>query len=236
MEASNYTTLTRQLGLLREMQTVANNIANMSTTGYKSEGVVFAEHIHAAGRDHSVSMASGVGRRTDLSQGVLRSTENALDLAIEGDGFFKVSTAEGPRLTRAGAFSVDAQGVIVAPDGAPLLDVGDVPIVLPVDARSIGIGQDGTVSADDVPVAQIGVWYAPLGTEGSRTDGVRFAVEGTEPVDTPHLRQGALEASNVEPVRQIARMIEVQRAYEWGQTFLDREDDRIRSTIRTIGE
>ena len=238
MENATYVTLSRQSGLLKDMATVAQNIANMSTTGYRAEQVVFSEFVADIGPDHeSLSMARAGARAVDLSQGSLQQTGGSFDLAIEGDGFFLVDTTAGTRLTRAGAFTPSAEGLLVAPDGAFLLDAGQAPIFVPPDADSVTVGADGTLSADGLPLAQIGLFRPTDPLDIARAEGTRFAPEnGVEAVENGRILQGFLEQSNVNAVAEITRMIEVQRAYELGQTFLEREDERIRSTIRTTGQ
>lgn len=238
MDNAGYTTLNRQSGLLREMRTVAQNIANISTTGYRREGVVFSEFVVDTGSDSaSLSMANVAARRTDFSQGHLNLTGGAFDFAIEGPGYFMVATPEGDRLTRAGSFTPSPEGTLVAPDGAMLLDAGGAPIFVPPDASEIGLGADGTLTIDGNPVAQIGLWQPVDPPAMGRAEGVRFD-PGAPPLPAPEARvlQGFLETSNVDAVTELARMIEVQRAYELGQTFLDREDERVRATIRTVGQ
>jgi flagellar basal-body rod protein FlgF len=238
MENATYTTLNRQSGLLREMRTVAQNIANISTNGYRKEGVVFSEFVVDTGPDAaSLSMANVAARRTDFSQGNLTMTGGAFDFAIEGPGYFLLATPEGDRLTRAGSFTPSPDGVLVAPDGAQLLDAGGAPIFLPPDAANVGLGADGTLTVDGNPVAQVGLWEPDDALAMRRAEGVRFD-PGGPPVPAVETRvlQGFLEDSNVDAVGQLSRMIEVQRAYELGQTFLDREDERVRSTIRAVGQ
>lgn len=236
MEAAGYTTLNRQLGLLREMQSIAHNVANMATTGYRAEGVIFSEYVADTGPDTpSLSLANGAVARTLHDQGAHRSTGAPLDFAIEGPGFFRLATAEGDVLTRAGHFVLSPDGIVVAPDGAALLDVGGAPIAVPLGAGALALGADGTLSAGGDPVAQIGLWQMVDPADRTRRDGVRFAPDGAlEPIVDAKIAQGVLEASNVDPVQQIARMIEVQRAYELGQSFLDRDDERLRAAVRTM--
>lgn len=238
MDNVTYATLARQAGLLNDMSTVAQNISNMSTTGYRAERVIFSEFVADLGpSDPSLSMARANARSSDLTQGSLRQTNGTLDLAIEGEGFFMVETANGPRLTRAGAFTASADALLVAPDGAPVLDAGEAPIFLPPNATEIGIAADGTISVDGQPLAQIGLFRPIDPLTMTRAEGTRFDPgEGVEPAETGRVLQGFLESSNVRAVSEISRMIEVQRAYELGQTFLDREDERIRDTIRTTGQ
>ncbi|MBF9035249.1 flagellar hook-basal body complex protein [Rhodobacterales bacterium HKCCE2091] len=237
MDNSFYTTLTRQTGLLGEMQSVANNIANISTTGFRGEGAVFAEHVATLGHGQdSLSMAAAVGRRMDMSQGGLTRTGSAYDLAIEGDGFFLVETPDGERLTRAGHFTPDANGELVTPDGYRLLDAGGAPVFVPPDARSVSVASDGTLSADGNPLTVIGLWQPNEADDLQHRTGVLFeAPGGVQPVLEYTVMQGFLEESNVNPVTEIARMIEVQRAYELGQSFLESEDERVRGFLRTVG-
>ncbi|MGP3696753.1 flagellar hook-basal body complex protein [Rhodobacter sp. NSM] len=237
MDAAGYTTLTRQSGLLREMQTVANNIANVSTTGFRREGVVFTEHVKRLGADPSLSMASASARQVDLGQGGLTRTGAAFDFAIMGDGFFLIETPRGEQLTRAGSFTSSAEGELVDSDGNRLLDEGGAPIFVPPDSPAVVLASDGTLSSNGLPVGRIGLWQPTDPLSLQHEGGTRFSTgSGVEPASGATLVQGSLEESNVEPVSEIARMIEVQRAYELGQSFLDREDDRIRTTVRTLGE
>lgn len=236
MENATYTTLNRQSGLLREMRTVAQNIANASTSGYRREGIVFSEFVVDTGPgEASLSMANAAVRRTDFSQGDHTMTGGAFDFAIEGPGFFLVATPQGDRLTRTGAFTPSPGGTLVASDGAQLLDAGGAPIFIPPDAANVGLGADGTLTVDGNPVAQVGLWQPADEIAIRRAEGVRFD-PGGPPVPAAETRvlQGFLESSNVNAVSELSRMIEVQRAYELGQTFLDREDERVRSTIRTV--
>ncbi|MGL4238147.1 flagellar hook-basal body complex protein [Tabrizicola sp.] len=235
MDAAGYTTLTRQSGLMREMGVVANNIANSSTTGFRREGVVFSEFVAALGEDPSLSMAHASGRHVDLSQATVSPTGGKFDFAIQGDGFFLIETPEGERLTRAGSFTPSAEGELVTPDGYRLLDAGGAPIFVPPDAKAVAMASDGTLSANGEPIAQVGLWQPADPLALRHQSGTLFAAGDLEPAEGATVLQGMLEDSNVEPVSEIARMIEVQRAYELGQKFLDAEDDRVRGVIQTLG-
>jgi flagellar basal-body rod protein FlgF len=235
MDSIGYATLTRQSGLMREMEVVAHNIANISTAGFRREGVVFSEHVNRLEGEPSLSMATASARNVDLSQAGLSTTGGTYDFAIQGEGFFLIETPDGERLTRAGAFTPSDAGELVTPDGYRLLDAGGAPVVVPRGARNVGLGQDGTLSADGVAVARIGLWQPTDPLTLRHVAGTMFATGGVEPAETGVMMQGMLEDSNVNPVAEVARMITVQRAYEMGQTFLDREDARIRSVIQTLG-
>lgn len=235
MEAAGYTTLNRQSGLLREMRTVANNIANTATTGFKQEGIIFSEYVIGTGEGPSLSMASGRIGHTSFLQGPLAETGSSLDVAIEGDGFFLIDTPSGERLTRSGHFSLSDQGDLVTSDGFPVLDAGGAPLFVPPGEGPLLISTDGTISRSGAPLGQIGLFQALDPSQLEREGGVSFRSPGDfEPVDEPRMRQGFLENSNVNPVLQVARMIEVQRAYEMGQSFLDAENQRARDALRSF--
>lgn len=235
MDATGYTTLTRQSGLMREMQVIANNIANTSTTGFRREGVVFSEYVSRMHHDPSLSMARASARNVDLTQGEAQATGGAFDFAIEGEGFFLVETPNGNRLTRAGSFTPSAEGELVNPDGYRLLDQGGAPIFVPPDAGPVALAQDGTLSANGQPLGRVGLW-GPTDPTGLRHEGgtLFLSLQGEEPLEGGRILQGHVESSNVNSFTEISRMIEVQRAYEIGQTFLDREDSRLRNVIQTL--
>ena len=238
MENATYATLTRQMGLQQELQVLANNIANAATTGFKAEGVMFAEHINALGDNHpSLSMATARVRQTDLGQGTLQQTGGTFDLAVEGEGFFLVETRDGPRLTRAGSFSPNGDGDLMTMTGHRVLDAGGAPVFVPQGVGPIGISADGTLSADGQPFGQIGLVRPLDANQLVREGGTLFnAIGGFEELPDGQMVQGFLEASNVNSISQITRLIEVQRAYEMGQNFLEQEDERVRGLIRAMGQ
>lgn len=237
MDNAIYAALTRQSGLMREMRVVANNIANAQTTGFRREGVIFAEHLVSTGPfREGLSMAHARGRLLDLTQSGLTRTGGSFDLAIEGGGFFAVDTPDGIRITRAGAFLRSPEGEVMTADGHRLLDEALTPVQVPPEGAAIAIAADGTLSADGEAVARIGLFAAPDPQAMLRQGGTLFAAGSARLQLAPDARmqQGFLEDSNVDPIAEISRMIEVQRAYELGQTLLDREDRRIRDTINSM--
>jgi flagellar basal-body rod protein FlgF len=237
--STGYITLTRQAGLFAEMQSVANNVANMSTTGFRKEGVIFSEVVQARpGGADSVSMGAARVRNTDTTQGPLKQTGGTFDFAIDGDGFFLVDTPDGQRLTRAGVFTPNGDGELATPDGHRLLDGGGAPIFIPPDAKNVALASDGTLSADGAPLTQIGLWEPFDVKDLLRQTGVLFnAPEGVQAaVGGSTLLQGFLEGSNVDPLIEIARMVEVQRAYELTQSFRDKEGQRASKMIETLGK
>ena len=238
MDLAGYVALTRQSGLAKELQSVANNIANLSTTGYRREGLIFAEEVRALPLEGgSVAMTAARARYTDELQGTLQETGGTLDLAIEGDGYFTVRTPAGERLTRAGAFTRDVNGTVVSMDGHALLDEGGGEIVIPFEAKAIAVSADGTAHGRRRPGGADRARRVEDQTRLFREAGVLFRADAaTVPVEDGRVVQGFLEQSNVSPVAEMARMVEVQRAYEYGQKLIDQEDERIRLVVRTLGQ
>jgi flagellar basal-body rod protein FlgF len=235
MDASGYVTLSRQTGLLNQMDAIANNIANASTKGFKREGTIFAEFIAAGGDGPSLSMGFANTRAVDLQQAPVSATGGVLDFAIEGAGFFLVQTPQGQALTRAGGFTPGADGTLQTLGGNAVLDATGSPIFLPPGAKNIGMAPDGTLSADGAPLAKLGLWAPTDPLTLTHQQDTIFTATAYQPVESGRILQGHLEDSNVDPVSEVAKMISVQRAYELGQSFLDREDDRTRGVIQTLG-
>lgn len=237
MDNALYVNLTRQMALARELSTVSNNIANMSTAGFQREGVVFSEFIKSSdGPLGSMSMGAARARYVDTAQGALSRTDSPFDVAIEGDGFFQIQTPDGVRLTRNGGFTTTADNLLSTRTGHLVLDEGGAPIFMPPDAGPIAISPDGSISAGDLPIGRLGI----LTVEDPRAlrreaDGLLSTEAPTAPSEKARVAQGFLEDSNVNPVNEISRMIEVQRAYELGQNMGEQENQRIQQTIQTLG-
>ena len=234
MDNAGYVLTARQSALTRSLDVLANNIANMSTSGFQREALIFDDVLQAGGNDlGAISSVDVASRYVDLEQGSLVKTGRDLDLAIRGEGFFRVETPGGERLTRAGAFQRNADGGLVTADGYAVLDDGGAPIALPPTSEPIFVAPDGGISVGGALVARVGLVSAPA-DQVSREGGVLFIAQSTAPA-TGSVAQGFVEESNVNPVEEITRLIEVQRAFEIGQSLLSDEDDRIRSTIETLG-
>lgn len=237
MVNSSYVTLSRQSGLLAEMETVARNLANMSTTGYQREAGVFSEFIEETdGPAGSVSMTSNRTHYIDQTQGGHTFTGGALDFAIEGQGYFLIQNPAGEqRLTRAGAFQLGPEGQLMTVAGDTVLDAGGGQIVLPPNAGAIEVGRDGVISADGDLIGQLGLVTADPTTLTRAENTSYVAEQGFQPAFEAGIAQGYVESSNVNAVVELARMIEVQRTYEAGQTLLTTANDKTLNTIETLG-
>ncbi|MFZ5616011.1 MAG: flagellar basal-body rod protein FlgF [Pseudomonadota bacterium] len=229
-----YVSLSRQSALASELTSIANNIANADTTGFRKDAFIFSEYVNALQGEPSLSQTRIGGRLIDQSEGELIATGGALDLAIEGSGFFAVETPQGRRLTRAGDFSVNEQGVISTSEGFALAGEGGAPIAVPSGAERIVVAPDGVVTADGAPVGRIEIVDADP-TALRRVGDTLFAAEGElRPIENPAIRQGYVEGSNVNAVIEMSRLIEVQRAFEIGQQMLNDDAERTRRAIETL--
>jgi len=232
--------ISQQMALRRQMDVIANNLANMNTTAFKAEGLVFQEYlkeIQTDGGATDVSYVLDIGVNRDMSIGKLLVTNNPLEFAIENEGYFVVETEQGLRYTRNGQFSLDEQGQLVTRDGFPVMDTDDRPIIINQTAEHIVVDQDGSIRIDGRAAQQIRVvdFENPkaLLQEGSSL----FSAEDQRPEDVlaPQIVQGALESSNVMPIVQMTKMIETQRAYQSTGRMIEGVEENKLAAIRTLG-
>jgi flagellar basal-body rod protein FlgF len=251
MENGSLIGLSRQMALQRELDVVANNIANLGTTGFKADGVVFQEHLMPVARanqfgagDRKLSFVQDRATWHDLSQGPVEQTGNPLDVAINGDAFLAVQTPRGERYTRNGALQINANGELVTSEGHRVLGEAG-PIVLQNGDRDVSISADGTVSVRE----------GKNTTDSARgklrlvgfAEPQRLLKDGTstfmppagvapQPAANVRIAQGAIEKSNVRSVLEMTRMIEVTRSYTQIAGILQQQSDMRRSAIDKLAE
>ena len=242
MENAQYVGLSRHMALQRQMATVANNIANMNTAGYRSQQMLFQSHMHepdASGAPAHTSMSMVIDHAllADTRAGAIIDTQNALDVALVGDGFLRVQSEAGPRYTRSGHLSLDLDGQLVNSLGRPVMTPTNGAIVIPPGTDRISIAEDGTVSADDVLVGQIDIVEFDDPRQLEPLGGTLFATNSVpRPAENTSLVQGAIENSNVQPIVEMSQMIEIARAYESTQRMMQNEHERHQSAIRRLGQ
>jgi flagellar basal-body rod protein FlgF len=246
MDNSLLVSLSQQLATYRAMDVIANNLANVSTPGFKREAAKFEEYVAmmrpAEGQkgQQPVSFVKDAGVTRDSSQGNVELTGARYDLAIAGKGYFAVQTPQGLRYTRDGHFSLDANGNLVTSQGYQVQGDGGAITITPNDG-DINIAPDGTISSVVNGVGnQLGklkvVDFADdsqLIKQGSNLYSTSQAP--TQPA-VVNLRQGALEGSNVQPVLEISHMIEVMRAYEATANLSKSQEDMMRQAIERLGQ
>lgn len=235
MSNVSYVALSRQRALASELTSIANNVANADTTGFRRDAFIFSEYVNALAGEPSLSQTRIGARMIDPAQGGMTATGGPFDLAIEGAGYFTVDSPSGPRLTRAGSFVLNEAGVMTTPDGHPLAGEGGAPIAVPADAGRIVISADGVVTANDENIGRIELVDADPTTLVRDGGNLFRATVETTPVERSAIRQGQLENSNVNVVLEVSRMIEVQRAFEMVQQMLNDDAERARRAIDALG-
>lgn len=233
MENTGYIALSRQLVLRQQMNVVANNLANMNTSGFKGERMLFSEYLNKTEDGKLLSFVQDLAVYRDLQQGPMTRSGNPLDLAISGEGYFKVETPGGERYTRRGSFTLDERGRIVTPEGHPVLTAGDAPITIPTDSNTISITRDGTVSTEDGEVGRLQVVGFEREQYLTRTENGLYDAgeEQPEAVQEPDIQQGMIERSNVQGVVEMTRLIETVRSYQSASKMTENEHERQRKAI-----
>tara|TARA_R110002124_G_scaffold64985_2_gene177223 strand:- start:26300 stop:27031 length:732 start_codon:yes stop_codon:yes gene_type:complete len=241
MDNSLYIAISRQSALKDQMSLVANNIANMNTAGYRSQNVLFQEHLaqqsSIADINDDLSLVQNYGQYDDHAPGPVKVTGNPLDIALNGPGFLGVVTPNGVEYTRAGNLSVNSAGELITASGYQVANAGGAPINIPDNEGNITIGSDGSISAgngviDDLMIAEFDN-YQLLTPQGN---GLYKTSEEALPAATTSIMQGAIEGSNVNPILEMTRMIEISRNYQSSQRFIQNEHDLQRDSIKTLSK
>jgi flagellar basal-body rod protein FlgF len=242
MENALYIGLSRQMILRREMEIIANNIANMDTNGFKVESMIQktdpSEPAVTLGGPRPVKFVAPDGVARDFGQGVLTRTGGELDMAIEGKGFFQVQTPQGPRFTRDGRFTTDTTGRLVTQGGHAVLDASGGEIIINPEKGQVAVAADGSMSQGNEAVGKVGV-YTFTNPGALEKAGDNLFRNGSNlaanPATESKLRQGFLEGSNVRPVLEITRMVEVSRAYESTTKMMESEAELSRRSVERLG-
>ncbi len=242
--------LSRQMVLERQMDVVANNVANVNTNGYKADKSLFQEFLKSGahednfvGQDRRVSYVLDSGTFKDFSQGPTEQTKNPLDVAIDGSGFLTVQTPAGERYTRDGGLQINNQGQLVNAAGNPVLG-NSGPIVFQPTDHDVSIAADGNitvleginrVSAIRGKLRLVSFAQAQnLLKEG--TNLYSAATAAAQPDTASRVRQGFVEKSNVNSVTEMSRMIEVTRTYTQIASLLQQQSDLHKSAIQQLAD
>ena len=222
--------------LRREMDVLANNLANLTTPGFKGERMLFVEHLKSTAHNEKIRFVQDIATVRDLKPGPLTHTGSPFDLAIRGAGYFAVATAEGERFTRAGGFALDADGQIVNAHGQALLDDGGAPMTVPTEATDVTVAQDGTLSTDQGEIGRIRVVQFDRPQALKRLQHGLYAAAGQQPlpVEFPDIQQGKLERSNVAGVVEMTTLIATVRSYQAAANLADQEHQRQRRAIEAL--
>ncbi len=249
METLETVALSRMSTMSRQMDIIANNIANVNTTGFKAARMYFSEYVQDAGED-SISYVYDYGTVRDYSTGALEFTNNPLDVALDSDGFFVVQTPDGQRYTRNGHFRLDEQRQLVATadneveetierrlvttDGYPVMSAeGDAVVI--ANAETMEISPDGVIKVSGAVVNRLNVVNFENPQALQQAEASLFKTDEVPvPAETSKIVQGALEVSNVQPIVELTQMIEIMRSFQASQKLIQDNDEAIRRAIQTI--
>lgn len=241
MENTSNIALSRQAALWRQMETVANNLANMNTPGYRGQELMFTSYLVRSPSEDTmfreqINFTRDFGVVHDTTPGPVSATGNSMDLALEGEGFFVVETPAGERYTRAGRFVLNEDGMLVNSAGLPVLGENDTPFFIAPNEGRFDVSRDGVISTENGPIGKLKiVRFEQEGRLMRAAGGLFEARPGQEPdlIETPMIAQGMLEGSNVNGVVEMTRMIQVQRDYGHAQNMIEGEHERTRKAMET---
>ena len=236
MDSGYYAACTALVSRTQALDTLANNLANASTVGFRAEHNVFSSVLASAqGSTNSVLNQSmntfGIlsGTTFDQSQGAMQKTGNDLDVAIQGSGYFVVDTANGPVYTRNGAFQVSSDGQLTTAAGDPVMGESGSITILP---GKISISSDGTISSKGAVAGKLKVVEFAPGTQLANIGNTYYSApeSATSPATKSDVRQGMLESSNVNPVANMVELVSAQRSTEMMQRAMSMFSSEIDKT------
>ncbi|MEO3384901.1 flagellar basal-body rod protein FlgF [Mesorhizobium sp. CAU 1741] len=238
MQSGIYVAISSQRALDKRMNTIADNVANVGTIGFRATEVKFEDLVSGLG-ETSVSFASAGDTYLSTKLGPVRQTGNPLDFAVQGDAWFGIETPAGPVMTRDGRFKMLNNGDLVTLEGYPVLDAGGAPIQLNPNGGAPEAGADGMLHQDGQPMGAIGLFDFQPGPNFQR-----YGNSGVVPFGAPEpivdridvgVAQGFLEDSNVNPVLEITRLIQVQRAFEHVSGLIRDSESALDQAITALG-
>ena len=238
MQTSLYVGLSGQMALQKRMDTIAHNIANVQTTGFRGETINFQAVLKQAG-DDSVAFADSGKTFISRESGGLSKTGNPLDVAVSGPGWLSYSTPNGPVFSRDGRMSIDNGGILRSVNGYPVLDAGKSPITVDPKNGALSIASDCMISQGGKQVGAIGLFSLPASAKLTRFD--NSSVVSDKPAEpvldfvSNSINQGYLEGSNVEPASQMIQLIAVTRAFDAVTNATETTEGTTKDAIKTLG-
>lgn len=241
MQSGLYVALSSQIALERRLTTIADNMANVNTVGFRSTEVKFDEMM-AKTRNELNAKVAFVSQGNDYLStraGAMSQTGSSLDFAIKGDAWFSIDSPEGPILTRDGRFTIRDDGALVSTRGYPVLDAGGAPIQLQRDGGPITVGLDGSIRQGEQTVASLGIFEADVsqGYLRHENSGISTVAEPQPIVNRPDIGvvQGYLEQSNVNGISEMTQLIQVNRAFESISSLMRDTESTFSEAIKTLG-
>jgi len=238
MQNGLYVALSSQIALERRLTTIADNVANAGTVGFRATQVKFEDVVSGSG-SNAISFVTTGGTFLSEAKGGFRNTGNPLDFAIRGDAWFGIETPAGPVMTRDGRFTMLQTGQIVSIEGYPVLDVSGTPLQVDPAAGPPVVSADGFMRQNGEQVGAIGLFSFEPGP-----DFQRYGNSGVVPSGEPEplldradagVVQGFVEDSNVNPVLEMTRLIMVQRAFESADALMRETESTFGKAVETLG-
>lgn len=239
MQSALYVSLSAQVALQNRLTTLAGNVANAGTAGYRADEIKFDTFLSRAAND-PVNFASTGKTFISRDKGAIKQTGNDLDVAVDGEGWLAVQTPAGLAYTRDGRMQVSADGILQSVTGNAILDPGGSAIIVDPDAGRISIARDGMISQGGNVVGAIGLFHIGDNANLSRLDNsgvvpdrpaapvIDFVGEG--------IKQGYVEESNVNPIMEMTRLIEVTRSFEQVTQSIENSEKSLQDAIQKLGQ
>lgn len=231
MSTALYNAMSAAIAQSKQLDVTAQNVANASTPGFRAQRMTFEEVL-----GNTTPQVRVGPTLPDSSRGEMQATGRPLDLALPGEGYFALSTPNGDRFTRAGAFAIDAEGYVVDPRGNMLQDKGGRALQIDPNAPNVSVGEDGTVKAGDEVVGQVRVAFIARGDLVN--EGTVFAAseEATvQEIEGAQVQSGVLESSNFDVVRGLADLVRASRNYEAAVRTMQTMSEQQKRTARGFG-
>ncbi|WP_112664668.1 flagellar basal-body rod protein FlgF [Microvirga flavescens] len=238
MQSALYVALSAQVALERRLNTVANNLANVSTAGYRADEVKFATVLSKVGNDAVAYSSSGetyISRRP----GLINKTDNPLDVAIQGDAWFAMGTPNGIAYTKDGRMQMTEAGELQTVSGYSVLDAGGAAILLDPQGPAPTIGRDGSITQGNNQLGSLGLFRIAEGSQLTRYDnsGVMSSIQPQLVQDFTSIgvQQGYSEGANVNPVLEMTKMITISRTFDSAASTISETESSLLSAIRALG-
>lgn len=239
MSTGMYVALSAQVALERRLDTIAQNVANLGTAGYRADEVKFEAVLSKTVAD-AVAFSSAGDTYISRQAGPLTKTDDGLDIAVQGDGWLAIATPNGVAYTRDGRMRIQPTGELATLNGYAVLDVGRAPLALDPNGGAPIIARDGMITQDGQQVGAIGLFAIDPTAKLTRVDnsGVTPDRPATEILDfaTNGVVQGFVEGSNVNPILEITKLISVSRAFDAATKMVEASDQTAQNAIKTLGE
>ena len=238
MQAGLYVALSAQIALDRRLTTLASNIANLSTPGYRAEEIEFKSLVSRTGPE-PVAFSSNGAPYISRRQGPPIKTDNPLDVAVQGEGWIGLQTPTGTVYTKDGRMRMEESGALVSVDGYPVLDAGATAILLDPAGGPPHIAQDGMITQNGQQIGAIGVFRLSPQAKLSRFENsaVKTDLPAEAELDFSNngLAQGFIEGANVNPVLEMAKLIMITRAFDGINAATEGAESSLKSALKTLG-